>query len=195
MKNGKWGTQSEDNRDLRVVLFVSRNKDNKDVDEFTERRMSFLTREHWNSEYIMNKFQHFVNNGVPNEVCRMYYSVNARDNDKVYKELLHFLIDSPDFNLCSIQSKLAGIAAKKENALTKHWMFDFDIDDNKKVDEFCNDIIECDSEVVYEVHKTPHGYTVITSRGFDTRKLMEKWDTDVTLKRDDLLCVHWLINS
>lgn len=42
--------------------------------------------------------------------------------------------------------------------------------------------------VEIEAYKTPHGYAIITSNGFDTRELMEKWkDYDITLKRDELL--------
>ena len=42
--------------------------------------------------------------------------------------------------------------------------------------------------VEVEAYKTPYGYAIITSNGFDTRELMEKWkDYDITLKRDELL--------
>lgn len=192
MKNSKWSVRSQDDRDMNVVLFISRNKDNKHIENFKERRKSFVTKEEMDSDKLEMKFKNFVNDGVSGEVCRMYFSVNSRDEDKVYKDLLHFLIDTPDFNLCSIDSKLAGIAAINSNAKSKRWMFDFDIDDEAEVDKFINDIHNCDPEVDIEARKTPHGYAVITSRGFDTRELMKIWnEKDVTLKRDDLLCVYW----
>jgi len=192
MKNNKWNTKSTDNRDMYVVLFVARNKDNKHIADFKERRRSFITKDELFSDKLMDMFNGFVNEGQSGELCRLYYSVNARDEDKTYKELLHFLIDTPDFNLCSINSKLAGIAAINSNAKTKRWMFDFDIDDETKVNEFVEDIVKIDSTVGVTVHKTPHGYAVITSRGFDTRELYKKWDQhEVGLKRDDLLCAHW----
>lgn len=192
MKNNKWNTKSVDDRDMYVVLFVARNKDNKHIEDFKERRRSFITKETLDSDRLINDFNDFVNAGVSGEVCRMYYSINARNEDKVYKDLIHFLIDTPDFNLCSINSKLAGIAAINSNAKTKHWMFDFDIDDETKVSEFVADIKTIDADVDVIVHKTPHGYAVITQHGFDTRELYKKWDpNEVSLKRDDLLCARW----
>lgn len=203
MKNNKWSTRSTDDRDMHVVLFVSRNKDNKDIKDFTERRKSFTTKESIDSPKLKQEFNNFVENGTCGEICRMYYSVNSRDEDKVYKDLLHFLIDTPNFNLCSIDSKLAGIAAINSNAKSNKWMFDFDIDDSDKADEFIEDIKAFDAKsretlkrsmepIVVEKHRTPHGYAIITSRGFDTRELYKKWDEkEVTLKRDDLVCVCW----
>jgi len=189
MKNFKWGTESFNDKPIYVVLFVSRNKDNIDIEDFVERRKSFIT--HKSVPDLNDEFMDFVNHGKPGEMSRMYYSVNARDGKKIYKELLHFLIDDPDFNLCSINSKLAGIAATKECAAEHQWMFDFDISNIEKVREFVNDIHEIDSGVIAEINHTPNGYAVITDRGFDTRNLFEKWTKGVTLKRDDLLCVGW----
>lgn len=73
------------------------------------------------------------------EMSRLYFSINERDESKIHKSLLHFLIDNPEFNLCSIKPKMAGIAAEKHNAKTKRLMFDFDIDDYSLAEEFCND--------------------------------------------------------
>ena len=192
MKNNKWSTRSIDDRDMNIVLFVSRNKDNRDISNFKERRRSFTTKDNLDSKSLTDKFNEFVNKGISGELSRMYFSVNSRDEDKVYKDLLHFLIDTPDFNLCSIDSKIAGIAAANSNSKSKKWMFDFDINDEKLVNEFVSDIVAFDSEIEVSMHRTPHGYAIITSRGFDTRTLLEKWkDVDVTLKRDDFLCVNW----
>lgn len=192
MKNFKWGTESFDESPVYVVLFVSRNKDNVGVENFEQRRMSFITHKEIDDSRLIRDFENFVSNGVSGETCRMYYSINARDTKKIYKDLVHFLIDEPDFNLCDIAPKIAGIAASKGNALTKHWMFDFDINDLNKANEFCDDIKAIDSEIETTIHKTPNAYAIITNRGFDTRKLYEKWDSKLTeLKRDDLVCVRW----
>ena len=193
MKNFKWGTESFNDKPIYVVLFVSRNKDNAEIEDFKERRTSFIT--HKTVEELQIEFSDFISHGKPGEFCRMYYSVNPRDPVKIHKQLLHFLIDEPDFNLCCINSKLAGIAASKECNAGKKWMFDFDIRDNNKVWEFIADIEAIDMEVEIDIHPTPHGYAVITNRGFDTRKLFEKWTKDVSLKRDDLLCVAWDITD
>lgn len=196
-KNFKWGAKSSNDTPIHVVLFVSRNKDNKDIEGFTERRYSFITHQAIDSEVLVNQFKAFADSGVVGEMSRMYYSVNARNADKVYKEFVKFLVDNPDFDLCSIQPKIAGIAAKKECSAEKKWFFDFDIDSECEVEKFKNDIlaIEQDSKKPIEVivHKTPHGYAVETSRGFDVRPLYEKWDRSIIdLKRDDLICCRWL---
>lgn len=187
MKNFKWGTESFNSKPIYVVLFVSRNKDNKDVPDFKKRRMSFIT--HKSIDELGHDFISFVNMGRKGEMSRMYYSVNERDGEKIYKELMHFLFDNPEFNLCSMGSKLAGIAAKKECAKTKKFMFDFDDSDADNLSLFLEDL-EHYYGLDYRVYQTPHGFAIVTEHGFDTRELLEKWK-DVDLKRDDLLCVNW----
>lgn len=187
----KWGFKVEESKDLYVVLFISRNKDNKDVANFKERRKSFITTK--SPEELERTFKYFVKDGVDGEMSRFYYSVNARDANKVRKQLLHFLIDE-DFNLAYLDGKLASIAAKKECAKTKRWMFDFDLDNNVEVSKFLTDISKCVTEPLHtEIRKTPHGYAIITERGFDTRKLGldDTWYNIATLKKDDLLCYTW----
>lgn len=182
-----WGFIPDDDKDIYVCLFISRNKDNKDVPNFVERRKSFITTRDYNDPNLIREFFNFVSNGVPNEMCRMYYSLNSRNKEVVYKNLLHFLIDEPNFNLCALPSKIASIAAKKECAKTKHWFFDFDIKDKNKVTEFINDINSIDNDVEITYHGTPNGYAIIVSRGFDARELLNKWSENVTLKKDDLV--------
>ncbi len=196
-KNFKWGAESYNDTPIHVVLFVSRNKDNKDVEGFAERRYSFVTHRAADSEVLVNQFKAFANSGVAGEMSRMYYSVNARSAAKVYKEFVKFLVDNPDFDLCSIQPKLAGIAAKKECAAEKRWLFDFDVDSEEKAEEFKQDILAfadtTKKPISVTVHRTPNGYAVITDRGFDTRLLYEKWERETAnLKRDDMICCQWL---
>lgn len=182
-----WGFDPTDDKDIYVCLFISRNKDNKDVPNFVERRKSFITTKRYTDPDLIIEFFNFVSNGVPNEICRMYYSLNSRNKEVVYKNLLHFLIDEPNFNLCALPSKIASIAAKHECAKTKHWFFDFDIKDKNKVTEFMNDIYSIDNDVKVTYRETPNGYAIITNRGFDTRELFKKWTENVTLKKDDLV--------
>ena len=193
MKNFKWGTESFNDKPIHVVLFVSRNKDNKNLSNFKERRRSFIT--HKTIEELEEDFSAFVGEGVIGEFCRMYYSVNERDGDKIYKELMHFLFDNPDFNLCSLGSKLAGIAAKKECAKTKRWMFDFDSTNLDDLHAFIQDLRKYYNSEEYETHSTPHGFAIITEHGFDTRELLTKWKDVVTLKRDDLFCADWMVEG
>lgn len=186
-KNKRWGIEIEDNKPVHVVLFISRNKDNKKVSDFNERRESFITTWSADDPRLLAEFKRFINLGLPGEVCRMYYSVNARDPKKIHTALLHYLIDNPGFNLCSIQSKIAGIAATKECAAEKHWLIDFDA---SNLAEFEKDLDEYAPGVAYTTYTTFNGFAVITERGFDTRKLTEKWGSVATVKKDDMkLCV------
>ncbi len=193
MKNHKWGTQSFTSEPIYVVLFVSRNKDNRQLDGFKERRMSFITHHQFDDKKLIRKFDHFVEDGIPGEMSRMYCSVNARDGVKIHKQLMHFLFDNPEFNLCDIAPKLAGIAAMKECAAEKRFMFDFDCDDPVKLVQFIQDIKDYskDDSIIDYTHQTPHGYAVVIMHGFDTREFMLKWKDIVELKRDDMICVCW----
>ena len=195
-KNNMWGVKLKDDRPIHVVLFVSRNKDNKNIIKFKERRKAFITNDEPDDPDLLNDFYLFAEEGAEGEISRMYYSLNARNPEKIYKELVHFLIDNPDFNLTSIQSKLASIAAKKECAAEKKWFFDFDINDLNKVCEFMKDIEDIDYTVEPHAQRTVNGYSVICEHGFDTRTLFEKWNSDdIALKRDDLLLFEWVANT
>lgn len=193
MKNHKWGTQSFTSEPIYVVLFVSRNKDNRQLDGFKERRMSFITHHQFDDEKLIRKFDHFVEDGISGEMSRMYCSVNARNGTKIHQQLMHFLFDNPEFNLCDIAPKLAGIAAMKECAAEKRFMFDFDCDDPVKLVQFIQDIKDYskDDSIIDYTHQTPHGYAVVIKHGFDTREFMPKWKDIVELKRDDMICVCW----
>lgn len=196
MSNKGWGITTEKTvRPLNVVLFVSRKKDNKEIEGFKERRMAFLTYEPIGSAKLNIQFDNFVSEGLQGEMSRMYYSINSRNEQKVHKELLHFLIDNPTFNLCALGAKTAGIAMQHSNAETKRWLFDFDINSCERLKEFVEDIHNCDCSCVTATYATPHGFAVIVDHGFDTRTLLKKWGEDVTLKRDDILCCGWKINS
>lgn len=189
----KWGFHEKEEGKLRVVLFISRNKDNQGLPDFVERRVAFVTHKDYSDDRLESKFDAFVSQGVDGEFCRMYMSVNARDENKVRKALIHELIDKDDFSLSSISPLVASIAARKENALEKHWMFDFDSSDESKLHRFVDDVKTTQCGEV-SLCKTPHGFAVISERGFDTRELLAKWP-DVTLKRDDLLCIYWKTNK
>lgn len=178
---------------LMLFLFISRNKDNKHITGFSERRESFITKWSWDDKRLILKFKAFCECGMYGEVCRYYYSVNSRDSEQIRRELMKFLIDSPEFNLCAIESKLAGIAATSVCATEKKWLFDFDVDSFECVSEFVTDIIKNSNltENDIKTYKTPNGFAIIVNHGFDTRGIMNKWGDKVGLKRDDLLLVMW----
>ena len=183
--NAKWGFTQDENKPLFGVFFCSRNKDNKDLKNFSERRRSFLSTD---ISKAKRDFEHFVEDGRYGEFCRMYVSVNTRNREKTKLGVLHWLIDEPNPNFELIQAKICGIAMKHENAETKKWLFDFDSEDKTQLEDFLEEI--CDLGIKAKLFNTPHGYAIIVDHGFDTREILKDRDY-VTLKRDDMLCYAW----
>lgn len=204
----KWNrneAETNPNTPIKVVLFVSRNKDNKELEGFSERRNAFVTTK--SVEQLQPDFEAFVEKGLDGEFSRMYVSVNARSNEKTQKALLHQLIDN-QYNMATMPQRIAALAAQKENALESKWLFDFDpLEDGSEGDtellleEFLDDVKLHHSitrtkkgterpQLTVDVHKTPNGYAVVVDQRFDTRELLDKW-TNVELKRDDLYCAAW----
>lgn len=182
---------TKENKPLKSILFVSRNKDNKHIPNFKERRYVRLTTK--TAEELKKDFDHWAAKGPDGEFCRFYMKINRRDPLKTKKKLIEELIFNDNFDLVAAEAKIAGIANKKECAAERKWLFDFD-DTEDKLEEFINDIKEYDKASVpleIEIHKTPNGHAVIVSRGFDTRELMNKWNATVELKKDEMLCVDW----
>ena len=196
----KWNSEDVGKEEIWTILFVSRNKDNRDVENFNQRKKSFVSTK--KPEDLLKEFEVFVNEGVENEFSRFYVSINSRSNTKTFKALQHKMLDE-EFNLATMPQRIAAIASKTENAYEKNkWLFDFDPIENVDLEEslefFIEDVYQAYNETdnrkePLEVikHKTPNGYAVITNQRFDTRKLMEKWKDNVELKRDDLLCYSW----
>jgi hypothetical protein len=186
----KWGVEHSDSDKCYVVLYVSRNKDNKDLEGFKERRKSFICTEERLS-YYGKQFDHFVEDGIVGEMCRMYVSVNARSMKAVRKELMHYLIDDEEFNLCSIESKLAGVASKASCAIEKKWLIDFDSTDRNLAMQLCNDITTHFDNVECDIRDTPHGFAIICTHGFDYRAIWDNWKEIAEIKKDDMHCVYW----
>ena len=190
MNNKKWGVANSDSDLCYVVLYVSRSKDNKDLPSFVERRKSFICTPDM-IEHYEEAFKTFVNDGLPGELSRMYISVNTRHMPTIRKQLMHFLIDDDTFNLCAIQSKIAGIAAQKECAAERKWLIDFDSIDNNALLEMTTWLSNLDNTLETQTYRTPNGYAVIVNHGFDLREFTERYNDVATIKRDDMLCLEW----
>lgn len=195
-----------ENTTIHVILFKSRNKDNKHIEGFKERSNSFVSSKSYSE--LLPDFKAFVEKGIKGELCRMYISVNPRSNSKTFKALQHKMIDG-EFDLSTLPQKVASIAAIKENAddsKNLKWLFDFDpIPDTEikeSVERFVEDIKTCygnterkdDKPINIEVRKTLNGYAVIVNKRFDTRWLLNKWK-NTELKRDAMLCCNWDIKK
>ena len=173
----------EEKRKTYAVMFVSRNKDNREVKGFKERRKAFLSDR--DPETLIPRFKRFVREGVDGEVCRFYRSANPRDLEKARKKLIVALVeaDSPD-TLLRIEARTVSIAMTAECAAERKWLFDFDCNDEQKVKEFMDDVIHDGGFDQLPFYATPHGFGVIAPHGFDTRNLMAKWGACCDLKRD-----------
>lgn len=175
-------------KELRVAFFVSRNKDNKHIEGFKERKLPFLTSK--TKSELMDRFRTFVQEGVQGELSRFYISVNTRSHEKTYRALLHYLIDNPNVKLESLVGRVASIASQPENRESKYFLLDCDVEQ----DEF-NIILKHLNEVpntkLIETYETPNGFGVITT-GFDTREILKN-HPDVELKRDGQKLVSYEI--
>lgn len=182
----------------RTVLMVSRRKDNTHIENFRPRRHAMLMSIPLQFEDLDNlqgtifniqpKFDQFKAEGVNGEVCRLYMSVNQRDVAKANRQLLHHLIErGDDMTPNQVQNKLTSLASQPECAVTKHWLFDFDDADQHSSLDFVKDIEQMtNSEVDWIITNTKNNKAILVNRGFNTQKLLEKWQ-NVELKRDDML--------
>lgn len=166
-----------------IVMFVSRKKDNKDIEGFKGRNRSFLTDkdvlEH------MEEFEDFVQKGLEGEQSRIYVTINSRKTDVIQKRLQHYLIDNPSTRLVRIESLIASFSMDSGSAKEKRFLLDFDSNDNDELKLFLKDVYAHVEKDLVSYSATPNGYAVITEQGFDTRKIMEKWAC-VELKRDGM---------
>lgn len=216
MGNFKNMHKEQENDDaLTVIVFMSRNKDNKHIPNFKERRNAFTvpnkSLDTKDGNIVINHlFHNFIKDGKPGELSRLYMSVNKRSNEKTFIALQHEMLNGK-FNLATMPQRIASIAARKENAYDPKnlfWLFDFDrieglTDDEfeDKIQEFVEDVkLTCflntgiNSDDLVLMRKTVTGAAVIVGNHFDTRELLKRWP-NVTLKRDDLMLIMWKENA
>lgn len=164
---------------LKVALFVSRNKDNKDIEGYKQRKFPFLTSK--SEEELIDAFEDFAQEGVLGETSRFYISVNTRSHEKTHKALLHYLIDNPDVKLESIAGKISSLASKEENRNSRLFLLDCDVG-KEEFESIKKHLDQTPKVEIIEMYETPNGFGIITS-GFDTRELLKR-HPNVGLKRD-----------
>lgn len=140
---------------------------------------------------VSEKFEEFVSKQLEGTLCRCYISVNKRNGSLVQKQLISYLALN-DVDLSKIVRKTTSIAMLPQCAVTKKWLLDFDYESEEQVLEFIQDIKDIDNTLEVEYKKTVHGYAVVTSHGFDTRKLLEKW-SECENKKDGMLLLDWKV--
>lgn len=200
--SNKWYKTEKEQTDLRVISFVSRPKDNIEVEDFSSRKTSFIST--MTDEELTPIFEAWAKQGKKNEFSRMYVSLNKRNHKTIQHSLMHYLLDHQDLNLGSLDSRIAMIAAQPEHALESKYFYDFDAD-AEQLKEFISDLALAHEETKkvnkklgefkVEVRTTPNYYAVILEERFKTAEVEEKWKDLVTLKKDALYCAAWYLND
>lgn len=199
----KWYKTEKEQTDLRVISFVSRPKDNTEVEGFINRKTSFIST--MTDEELTPIFEAWAKQGKKNEFSRMYVSLNKRNHKTVQHSLMHYLLDHQDLNLGSLDSRIAMIAAQPEHALESKYFYDFDAD-AEQLKEFLSDLAtayeetkqfnkKLPEEFKFSVRTTPNYYAVILEQRFKTDWVDEKWKELATLKKDALYCATWYSNE
>lgn len=199
----KWYKTEKEQTDLRVISFVSRPKDNIEVEDFSSRKTSFIST--MTDEELTPIFEAWAKQGKKNEFSRMYVSLNKRNHKTIQHSLMHYLLDHQDLNLGSLDSRIAMIAAQPEHALESKYFYDFDAD-AEQLKEFISDLAiayeetkkinkKLTGEFTFSVRTTPNYYAVILEQRFKTDWVDEKWKELVTLKKDALYCAAWHLND
>ena len=199
----KWYKTEEEQTDLRVISFVSRPKDNIEVEGFSSRKTSFIST--MTDEELVPIFEAWAKQGKKNEFSRMYVSLNKRNHKTVQLSLMHYLLDHQDLNLGSLDSRIAMIAAQPEHALENKYFYDFDAD-AEQLKEFLSDLAtayeetkkinkKLTGEFKFTVRTTPNYYAVVLEERLKTDWVEEKWKGLVELKKDALYCSAWHLND
>lgn len=199
----KWYKVEKEKTDLRVISFVSRPKDNTEVEGFISRKTSFIST--MTDEELVPIFESWAKQGKKNEFSRMYVSLNKRNHKTVQLSLMHYLLDNQDLNLGSLDSRIAMIAAQPEHALESKYFYDFDAD-AEQLKEFLSDLAiayeetkkinkKLTGEFTFSVRTTPNYYAVVLEQRFKTDWVEEKWKGLVELKKDALYCAAWHLND
>ena len=199
----KWYKTEKEQTDLRVISFVSRPKDNIEVEDFSSRKTSFIST--MTDEELVPIFEAWAKQGKKNEFSRMYVSLNKRNHKTVQLSLMHYLLDNQDLNLGSLDSRIAMIAAQPEHALESKYFYDFDASD-EQLKEFLSDLAiayeetkkinkKLTGEFTFSVRTTPNYYAVVLEQRFKTDWVEEKWKGLVELKKDALYCAAWYSNE
>lgn len=190
--------KSSKQKNVHTVLFVSRNKDNRqvpgfkprtlvrlqDLDLYTPDGLQLLPDETL-SEQVQREFTEFMWRGVPGEMMRVYVSINPRDPEKTRFALIHRLLPPQPVDLPKLGGLVASTASKPENRLGNRWLLDWDA---KRLDpDFLQLLISLGLHPI--CRSTPHGWAIIVEHGFDTR-LIDR-SLPVTVRKDGMLCVGW----
>jgi hypothetical protein len=211
--NDSFQERANSDKPLHAILFVARNKDNRDLPNFKERREVFLTTQPEDSPILKQKFLEFAKRSQKNELSRLYISLNARDQQKTRISFMHYFFDHSDqINMAGLPAIAAKLAMNRKNAVEKKRMFDVDTKDKNILKAFIADltkqVMRSKTTNAIIIHSTIHGFAVVIERGIDLRNLVDtmsdaklcdkkdkgpwKWPKDlITYKQDDFVLLKW----
>jgi hypothetical protein len=174
-----------------AVDFISRNKDNINVENFSQRAEVFIFD--GTLDQLQKRFENFVKNGKQGELSRLYISLNPRNKDKIKAYLISDLALDQNLNICKLNAKLTSISMNADCKTTKYWLWDFDAD-QVFLEEFIQDCLQIDPNLEITAYDTVNGYAVVTS-GFDTREIVKKWNNFASNKKDGHILIDWARNE
>ena len=208
--NDPFQERANSDEPLHAIMFVTRNKDNRDLPNFKERREVFLTTQPEDSPIIKQKFLEFAKRGQKNELSRLYISLNARDQQQTRISFMHYYFDHSDqINMAGLPAIATKIAMNRKNAVEKKRMFDVDTKDKNILDAFIADLTSRSKTANKpKIYPTINGFAVVIERGIDLRNLVDtmpdaklrdkkdkgpwKWPKDlITYKQDDFVLIRW----
>ena len=175
-----------------TIFFSSRNKDNTDLENFTPRTRTFLSRYVNHTDLdpkIAHQFDEFIKQGVDGELARWYVSINPADPTKANNSLMHYLIDHPTATPIQVQNKLISFANKPQNLATHRWLLDCDTSDHNRFLEILH-WLENHNIPIKQYKPTKSGYAIVTEHGFDTREFLQKFPEVENKKESDLLITY-----
>ena len=173
-----------------AVLFKTRNKDNKHLENFKESTAQFLLKD---LDEVQEMFNMWLNRRNVGQLGKCYISINEHNGELIQKQLISYLALN-ELDLSKIEAKTVSIAMLPQCAVTKKWLFDFDYGEESQLMEFIQDIKQIDNTLEVEYKKTVHGYAVVVNHGFDTRELLKKW-TECGNKKDGMLLYDWKVKQ
>ena len=164
---------------LHEVMFVSRTKDNNNLQNFKQRKLNFVSKK--KPEELMGEFHLFGERGIPGEISRFYYSTNARKEEKLKNKVQHYLLDNDDIDWENFQKVLSSLVKKNDMKAARYLSWDIDVSDDIAM-QFKNYMENAPDVTYFEMYKTHTNWGAVSNR-CDVRPMTEL-HPDITFKSD-----------
>lgn len=186
------------NNKLYSWFITSRNKDNKDIESFKQKRIAFLAYEEEDSSVInsisvpnrvLSRLKKATMTEPEGTVLRLYRSVNSLNSNEIKRQLIVTILTKEGKPITNIESIAVSVAMEPSNHCfnERRWLLDFDSENADILNTMISEISNVSGEI--EIYKTPNGYAVITEHGFDTREFAIKYGDVITVKKNAMLFI------